>query len=103
MSNSNVNTVKLPRVSKGKRPVFFDDPSMDQMVTLVLELLTEVMVLRDRQDSLERLLAKRGQLSLEEIRSFIPAPEEELERKAERDALVKRVLRLHMPHSAAEE
>ena len=48
--------VKLPRVSKGERPKFFDDPAIDQMMTFFLELMTEVSVLRERVDTVERLL-----------------------------------------------
>lgn len=48
--------VKLPRVSKGKRSRFFDDPAIDQMMTFMLELMAEVSSLHERQDTLERLL-----------------------------------------------
>ena len=34
--------VKLPRETRGKRPQFFDDPSLDQMMTFLIELTTEV-------------------------------------------------------------
>ena len=40
--------VSLPRSSKGQRPNFFDDPSIDQMMTFFFELMTEVAVMRER-------------------------------------------------------
>lgn len=89
--------VKLPRVTKGKRPYFFEDPSIDQTMTFILELITEVQVLRDRQDTLERMLDEKGALSRADLRSFIPDGEVEAERTAERSAFVARVLRIHTP------
>ena len=89
--------VKLPRVTKGKRPYFFEDKSVDQVMTFILELMTEVMVLRDRQDTLERALDEKGTVSREDLRRYIPDPEVEAERNAERSAFIKRVLRIHSP------
>lgn len=90
-------TVKLPRVTKGKRPYFFEDQSVDQVMTFFLELMTEVMVLRDRQDTLERMLEEKGAISRDAINSFIPDGDVEGERTAERAAFVSRVLRIHTP------
>jgi len=88
-------SVKLPRVTKGKRPYFFEDPSIDQLMTFFMELMTEVQVLRDRQDTVERVLDEKGTLNRADLRAFIPTAEIEIERSQERDAFVKRVLRIH--------
>ncbi len=89
--------VKLPRLTKGKRPYFFEDKSVDQVMTFILELMTEVMVLRDRQDTLERMLDQKGTVSRKGLRSYIPDGDVEAERNAERQALINRVLRIHAP------
>ena len=89
--------VKLPRLTKGKRPYFFEDKSVDQLMTFILELMAEVMVLRDRQDTLERMLDQKGTISREDLRRYIPEPDVEVERNAERSALINRVLRIHTP------
>jgi hypothetical protein len=89
--------VKLPRVTKGKRPYFFEDQSVDQMMTFILELMTEVLVLRDRQDTIERMLDEKGTLNRADIKSYIPDAEVEAERTAERSAFITRVLRIHTP------
>jgi hypothetical protein len=89
--------VKMHRVTKGKRPYFFEDPSIDQVMTFFMELMTEVLVLRDRQDTVERILDEKGTLNREDLRAYIPTAEIEAERTAERDAFVKRVLRIHTP------
>ena len=97
------SAVKLPRVTKGKRPYFFADESIDQVMTFFLELMTEVMVLRDRQDTLERMLDEKGTISRSDLNSFIPDGDIEAERTAERAALVKRVLRIHVPGGREED
>ena len=74
------SAVKLPRVTKGKRPYFFADQSIDQVMTFFLELMTEVLVLRDRQDTLERLLDEKGAVNRADIRSYIPSSDVEAER-----------------------
>ncbi len=89
--------VKLPRETKGKRPYFFADKSIDQVMTFILELMTEVMVLRDRQDTIERLLDDKGAVSREDIDRFIPDGDVEAQRTTQRAAFVKRVLRIHTP------
>lgn len=89
--------VRLPRQTRGKRPAFFDDPSLDQMMTFLLELTTEVAVLRERLDTVERLLDERGSVTRAAIEAYQPSAEVEQERVAWRDAYLKRVLRMHEP------
>ena len=87
--------VVLPRTPKGKRPNFFEDPSVDQLMTFVIELTTEVAVLRERLDTVEQLLERDGQVTRASIEAFQPSAELESERNAWRDAYLKRVFRLH--------
>ena len=87
--------VKLPRHTKGKRPHFFDDPAIDQMMTFLIALTTELSVLRDRVDTLERLLDAKGTLSREAIEEYQPDAAAEKARAIGRDALIKRVFRMH--------
>jgi hypothetical protein len=95
--------VELPRVTKGKRPYFFEDQSVDQVMTFFLELMTEIMVLRDRQDTLERMLEEKGAINRSDLNNFIPDGDIEAERTAERAALVNRVLRIHVPGGREED
>ncbi|MDX2222235.1 MAG: hypothetical protein SFV21_05775 [Rhodospirillaceae bacterium] len=91
--------IKLPRQSKGKRPYFFDDPAIDQMMTFIIELTAEVSVVYDRLDTVERLLATKGTVSREEIESYRAPDAVEAERMARRDAYLKRVFRMHPPQA----
>ncbi len=52
--------IQTPRPSKGNRPQYFDDPNMDQMHAMIVALATEVSVLTDRFDTIERVLEEKG-------------------------------------------
>ncbi len=66
-------------------------------MTFILELTTELAVMRERHDSLERLLDQRGSVSREDIEAFRPDDQGEAERVKWREAFLERVLRLHAP------
>lgn len=89
--------VKLPRVSKGKRSRFFDDPAIDQMMTCMLELMAEVSALRERQDTVERLLDERASIIRDDIETYEPSAEVEAERAAWNNGFIRRVMRFHDP------
>jgi hypothetical protein len=88
-------SVKFPRRAKGKRPHFFDSPETDQMMTFIIELTTEVSVLSERLNTVERLLDARGTISREDIERYQPDVEAEAERIQSRKALIERVFRMH--------
>jgi len=92
MSNQ---TVKFPRAAKGKRPQYFDSADSDQIMTFLLELTAEVSVLSERLNTVERLLDAKGTISRQDIEDYRPDPDAEAERSQARQALVKRVLRIH--------
>ena len=91
------DAVVLPRVTKGKRPYFFDDPNIDQMMTFFLELMTEVSVIRERLDTVEHLLDTKTSITRADIENYRPDAEAEAKCVAWRDGYVKRVLRMHVP------
>ena len=96
MSDANgAPAVKLPGQTRNKRPSFFEDASIDQMMTFLLELTTEVGVLRERLDTVERLLDERGSVTRAAIEAYQPPPAVEAERAAWREQYLKRVLRMH--------
>ena len=89
--------VKLPRTAKGQRPHFFDDPAIDQMMTFFLELMAEVTALRERVDTIERLLDEKGSISRADIEAYRPDAPGEAERAAWAQAFIGRVMRFHDP------
>ena len=81
------------RIPKGKRPTFFPDPAVDKLWWVMLALLGEVSVLRDRLDAHERLAARHGLFTAADIDEFEPSPDEAAARSSARDALLERTLR----------
>ncbi len=91
--SSSKQSVKLARTAKGKRPQYFADPATDTLLNMVVGLLGELSVTRDRLDSVERLLEAHGIFPVTEIEAFRPPPETEAERDRCRLAMIERVLR----------
>ncbi len=81
------------RRAKGKRPEYFEDPALDRLYSVVFALAAEVSALRERQDTVERLLEKNGSLSREDVETFMPTREEGEERGLATKAYVSRIMR----------
>ncbi len=95
MNKAKDESVKLPRTTKGKRPSFFLDPALDQMMTFIFEITTELAVLRERQDTMERLLDQQDTISREDIENYRPSETAEAERALWRESYLERILRMH--------
>ncbi len=78
--------------AKGKRPGFAEDPQVDRLVAMVTALAGEVAVLRERQDTLERLLHGAGALDLAAIEAYEPDEAALADRERWREAFLDRVL-----------
>jgi len=51
---------QLIKDAKGKRPAFFEETGVDQLMSMVMVLSSELAVLRDRVDAGERAAANNG-------------------------------------------
>lgn len=87
--------VSLPRQSKGERPQFFDDPAIDQMMTFLLEMMAEMSALRNRVDTIERLLETKGHISRADIEAYRADAAIEAERAQWNQGFIRRVMRIH--------
>ncbi len=85
----------FPRHTKGKRPGFFADPALDQMMTFLIEMATELSVVRERLNTVELLLDERGTISRDDIETYRPSAATEQARSDERQALIERIFRMH--------
>ncbi|MEM7282470.1 MAG: hypothetical protein AAF438_12670 [Pseudomonadota bacterium] len=85
---------KLARVAKGKRPQYFSDPATDKLFAIVMSLVAELSVTRDRLDTLERVLARNGSVSLDDVEAYTPDPQVAAKREAKRTAYIERVFRV---------
>ena len=81
------------RRAKGKRPEFFDEPALDRLYSTVFALAAEVSALRERQDTLERLLEAHGVMKREEIERYEPDRAAGDERGLATRAYIARVMR----------
>lgn len=83
----------LKRVAKGKRPQYFDDPAVDKLLKVCLQLLSEVCVMRDRMDTVERLIEKHGLFPQAEVDRYELTDALAEWRTTRRSARIERVLR----------
>ena len=88
------DTIKLKRVAKGERPVFFEDPNIDRLVAMIMGLVGEVSVIRDRLDTVERLAQERGLFTQADIEAYEPSEQALMERAQLRKMLLGKVTRI---------
>ncbi len=84
--------IELPRVAKGKKPIYLDERSIDNLMAMIMTLTQEISVLRDRLDTIEKLLVSKKAITLEDIETFEPDNDLVEERRDRRQMLLKRVL-----------
>lgn len=79
--------------AKGKRPDYFDDFATDRLMSIVMALVAEVSVLRQRQDTVERLLEAGRPVTRAAIDGYTPDRAAGYERAVETKAYIARVMR----------
>jgi hypothetical protein len=84
----------MRRDARGKRPSFYQDPALDQMMSMIIVLASEVSVLADQLDSTHRVMAMHGIDAATEI-AALALDEAALEqREARRQAMLERLFYL---------
>jgi hypothetical protein len=78
---------------KGKRPAYFDDPALDRMLSILLAAVGEISVLKERLDTVERLLDANGTISRADIEAYEPDRQAAYERGLATKEYVARVMR----------
>lgn len=81
------------RRAKGKRPQFLDDPAVERVLSIAVAVATELAVLRERVDTIERLLEKNGSLVRADIENFRD-PQAHVERSEWQKEYVARIFRM---------
>jgi gamma-glutamyl phosphate reductase len=79
---------------KGKRPFFLEDRDTERLMTIVMAVAQELAVMRERLDTVERLLEKNGVVSRADIERFTPTKAEAAERGAWTQEYLARILRV---------
>lgn len=78
--------------AKGKRPQYLD-PEDERILSILMALAGEVSVMRERMDTIERLLDAKGMISREDIESYSPDLETGRERNLITREYIARIMR----------
>jgi len=82
------------KTPKGQRPVYLNNPQEDKMLGIIMALAGEVSVLRERLDTVERLLETKGILSTVDIENHQPDERISEQREQWRIEYIARILRI---------
>jgi hypothetical protein len=80
--------------SKGGRPYFFNSAETERVMNIAMAIATEVAVVRERMDTIERLLEAKGVLKQSEIEAFVPTDAQAEERQLWHARYAARILRM---------
>lgn len=89
-----MSQIELQKKARGQRPQYFEDPAIDKVLSITLALAGETAVLRDRVDTIERLLASGEPVSTALVDEYQPDENVRAERDAWRDAFLDVVFRI---------
>ncbi len=79
--------------AKGKRPAYFEDPAIDRLMSITMALASEVSVMRERMDTIERLLHAKGTISRADIEAYEPDREAGTQRGLLTREFIQRIMR----------
>lgn len=84
----------MQKTAKGQRPIYLNDAQQDKIFGIIMALAGEVSVLRERLDTLERVLETKGILSPSDIETYQPDEKTSEEREQWRREYIARILRI---------
>lgn len=94
MSGDELDWISLAgRKAKGKRPQYFDAPESERMLSILMAVVAEVSVVRERLDTIERLLDQKGTINRDDIESYTPDRDAAYERGLSTREYIARVMR----------
>ena len=84
---------EIPMDPKGKRPRFFPNEGTDESVSMMLELMSEVWVMRERLYALESVVEDAGLPIAEKLAAWRPTKAQAIELDEQRQQFIQTVLR----------
>lgn len=84
---------EIPVDTSGRRQAFFEQEGVDQLVSMVLELATDLWVVRERMYILERAAEQHGLPLRSAIESYQLDPTEKAELAAMRQRMLEEMMR----------
>lgn len=79
---------------KGKRPFFLENPDVERVLAVTMAVAQELAVMRERLDTVERLLESKG-ISQKDIDNFTPSKPEAEARGAWTQEYLARIFRIY--------
>jgi hypothetical protein len=92
-ASPDTDALPLPLDAAGRRPAFFSQDGVDQILTMVLELATELWVLRERVYVIEAVAAEHGLPLKTAVESYTLSPEQRAELAGMRATLMDQLFR----------
>lgn len=80
--------------AKGQRPYFLEDKAVERVLNITMAVASEVAVLHERLDTIERLLGSKNILHVAEIEAFMPNSVQAEERQRWHASYIARILRI---------
>lgn len=80
--------------AKGRRPQFFELEESERLMGILMAVVEELAVTRERLDTVERLLEAQGNLDRSAIEAFHPNAKQARERGLKHQEYIARVLRI---------
>ena len=93
MTDLDVNALANAK-AKGERPYFFDDPAVERVFSITMAVATEVAVMRERMDTIERLLEAGTPVTKANIDAYRPDDESARQRQQWHADYIARILRI---------
>jgi hypothetical protein len=88
--------MKTPkRTIKGRRPRFHEEREIDRLHGMVMAMATEMAVLYERIDTMERVASNKGVMLREELANFRPDDDVQGQREAWRQGFLGRLFYLY--------
>jgi hypothetical protein len=80
--------------AKGQRPYFLEDKAVERVLNITMAVASEVAVMHERLDTIERLLSSKNILQNAEIEAFVPDATQAEERQRWHASYIARILRI---------
>lgn len=96
MDKSRIDPLKLAGAKpKGKRPYFLKDPDVERVLAVTMAIAQELAVVRERMDTVERILEDKGSLTQADIETYVPPKPIAEERGAWTQEYLARIMRIY--------
>jgi hypothetical protein len=84
----------VTRLAKPRRPIPGESAEIERLSAMLTAVLSELTIVRERLDTMERLSARAGVINLDDIEAFEPTAEETKARDAIRQRQIAKVFRI---------